>query len=270
VLTLLPGLLFFCNCPEGSCVEMDDEQRLGAEPATHVLPEKEVEYEECSNFGRWIAEVTRHQQHLLAKDYWAWKEDRVRARQEIMSDASETTPKVDSASVMRDLPHKYKPFRDPRSIRLFRLFDVDLDAREIIGCFYEETLVQNINSWFEAKGRLYEALSYTWQQPVEGVLEDSTERPWAVIVCQHIAHGRGAESFTASAITLGHNLAAYLKAIINAHVRDQVSLAFEIWIDALCIDQNNAAERQAQIELMGNIYSAATKVHIWLGENTKD
>jgi hypothetical protein len=39
-----------------------------------------------------------------------------------------------------------------------------------------------------------------------------------------------------------------------------------LWIDALCIDQTNVDERAAQLLLMGNIYSSATRVILWLGK----
>ncbi|KAJ4361009.1 uncharacterized protein N0V89_001578 [Didymosphaeria variabile] len=39
------------------------------------------------------------------------------------------------------------------------------------------------------------------------------------------------------------------------------------WIDALCIDQNNAAERNHQVQEMGNIYATAKEVIIWLGKH---
>ncbi|KAF2830078.1 HET-domain-containing protein [Ophiobolus disseminans] len=38
-----------------------------------------------------------------------------------------------------------------------------------------------------------------------------------------------------------------------------------VWVDALCIDQNNRDERATQVRLMGLIYSKATSVAIWLG-----
>jgi hypothetical protein len=38
-----------------------------------------------------------------------------------------------------------------------------------------------------------------------------------------------------------------------------------VWIDALCIDQQNKDERAAQVRLMGHIYSQAVSVAIWLG-----
>jgi hypothetical protein len=37
------------------------------------------------------------------------------------------------------------------------------------------------------------------------------------------------------------------------------------WIDAICIDQNSIRERNHQVSLMGNIYSQAERVIVWLG-----
>ncbi|KAL1600718.1 hypothetical protein SLS60_007106 [Paraconiothyrium brasiliense] len=38
-----------------------------------------------------------------------------------------------------------------------------------------------------------------------------------------------------------------------------------LWIDALCIDQSNVAERNHQVQKMGEIYKTADEVIIWLG-----
>jgi hypothetical protein len=38
-----------------------------------------------------------------------------------------------------------------------------------------------------------------------------------------------------------------------------------LWIDAICIDQNNISERNHQVSQMGNIYRNARQVIIWLG-----
>ncbi|CAN9259514.1 unnamed protein product [Alternaria alternata] len=40
-----------------------------------------------------------------------------------------------------------------------------------------------------------------------------------------------------------------------------------LWIDALCIDQSNNAERSHQVQQMGHIFSCAVKVISWLGDN---
>ena len=38
-----------------------------------------------------------------------------------------------------------------------------------------------------------------------------------------------------------------------------------LWVDAICIDQNNGIERNHQVKHMGDIYKEADKVIIWLG-----
>ena len=43
-----------------------------------------------------------------------------------------------------------------------------------------------------------------------------------------------------------------------------------IWVDAVCIDQSNMDERIQQIKLMGEIYTWAEVVYIWLGHGSLD
>lgn len=45
--------------------------------------------------------------------------------------------------------------------------------------------------------------------------------------------------------------------------------AFTIWIDAICINQKDDTERSHQVTLMGDIYSHASTVYVWLGEGTE-
>lgn len=42
---------------------------------------------------------------------------------------------------------------------------------------------------------------------------------------------------------------------------------FVMWIDAICVDQNNISERNQQVQLMSDIYSNASRVCVWLGED---
>jgi Heterokaryon incompatibility protein (HET) len=51
------------------------------------------------------------------------------------------------------------------------------------------------------------------------------------------------------------------------HLRRKLSI-FTIWVDAVCIDQDNADEKSQQIPLMGEIYSHAQTVYVWLREGT--
>jgi hypothetical protein len=39
-----------------------------------------------------------------------------------------------------------------------------------------------------------------------------------------------------------------------------------MWIDAVCINQQNLAERADQVKKMKNIYQMASKVTVWLGQ----
>ncbi|KAK6218473.1 Ankyrin and HET domain-containing protein [Colletotrichum tabaci] len=43
-----------------------------------------------------------------------------------------------------------------------------------------------------------------------------------------------------------------------------------LWADSICIDQSNAAEKNVQVALMGDIYRTAECVRIWLGEDDQD
>lgn len=43
-----------------------------------------------------------------------------------------------------------------------------------------------------------------------------------------------------------------------------------LWIDGICIDQNNVRERNAQVALMARIYKAAITTRVWLGPEKED
>lgn len=43
-----------------------------------------------------------------------------------------------------------------------------------------------------------------------------------------------------------------------------------LWIDAICIDQNNISEQTDQVRHMKHIYTSADRVLIWLGSSDAD
>ncbi|KAF4434511.1 heterokaryon incompatibility het-6 [Fusarium acutatum] len=45
------------------------------------------------------------------------------------------------------------------------------------------------------------------------------------------------------------------------------SSKFTVWIDAICINQEDTAEKEFQVPLMGKIYSRSTEVVVWLGKS---
>jgi hypothetical protein len=51
-------------------------------------------------------------------------------------------------------------------------------------------------------------------------------------------------------------------------VAQQNSMSSRLWIDAICIDQINNAERTHQVQQMGHIFSRAIELIAWLGTDT--
>jgi hypothetical protein len=65
-------------------------------------------------------------------------------------------------------------------------------------------------------------------------------------------------------LKITQSLAAALR-----HIRDQ-EIALPLWVDQVCINQQDILERNSQVKLMGQIYSKAFKVVIWLGEEDRN
>ncbi|KAI0506061.1 HET-domain-containing protein [Xylaria bambusicola] len=89
----------------------------------------------------------------------------------------------------------------------------------------------------------YEALSYAW---------GSTEKDEMIEIS-------GTGNCLHSRLPVTSNLAVALR-----HIRfdDRPRI---IWIDAVCIDQENVQERSLQVQRMGEIFSLASGVVVWLG-----
>lgn len=87
----------------------------------------------------------------------------------------------------------------------------------------------------------YEALSYTWD----------TES----VAFHH----------TAPIILNGHRfqVTANLESALH-HLRHELSPR-TFWVDAICIDQENTAEKEQQVKVMHQIYDCAKQVVVWLG-----
>jgi len=70
-------------------------------------------------------------------------------------------------------------------------------------------------------------------------------------------------------VQIRENLRHALDSIIS--VRDAVNDGpAGLWIDSICIDQSNTAEKNHQVQQMSNIYSTATTVVSWLGLHTPE
>ncbi|KIM94396.1 hypothetical protein OIDMADRAFT_71339, partial [Oidiodendron maius Zn] len=88
----------------------------------------------------------------------------------------------------------------------------------------------------------YEALSYTWGKP----------HPTTTLTCNGVSYG------------VTNNL---YSALHHLRLPDRPRY---IWVDALCINQNDIPERNVQVREMIRIYSGAKRVVIWLGGAAAD
>ncbi|KUJ08711.1 HET-domain-containing protein, partial [Mollisia scopiformis] len=85
----------------------------------------------------------------------------------------------------------------------------------------------------------FEALSYVWGNP----------NPPNTIECNNQPH------------SVTPNLAL---AIRRLRMPDGTRV---VWIDAICVNQEDLNERSQQVQLMREIYSQAWRVVVWLGED---
>lgn len=130
--------------------------------------------------------------------------------------------------------YKYKPIDlDRAGVRLLRLLKAN---------FMDEIQCDLFDGWIDQSedGIPYDALSYTW---------GSTKKVAQITVNGSIMH-------------VTSNLHTALLHLRYEKV-DRI-----LWIDAICIDQNNMAERRHQVQHMSRIYKEAERVVIWLGEGT--
>jgi hypothetical protein len=86
---------------------------------------------------------------------------------------------------------------------------------------------------------MYDALSYRWE---------------------------GGDSQTVSINGADLHVTDNLYAALRSLRREAGPLPRMIWVDSLCINQGSPAERAEQVKLMGEIYTQARTVRIWLGE----
>ena len=125
--------------------------------------------------------------------------------------------------------YKHTPLTHAKNIRLLQ-----------VDPFESETPIVNVFEVSLAKTPTYNALSYAWGVPQSD--------------CYIFCNGHP--------LTVTPNCrAALLRLRQNA---DYLTL----WIDSICIDQTSDSEKSVQVPLMGEIYSRADKVLIWLGEES--
>ena len=136
----------------------------------------------------------------------------------------------------------YEPLATQTHIRLLRRLNSDDNG--LIPCphFYFE-------SYDLPSSPEFTALSYTWGSCMESEDADnhSDEKVYTV-------------ECNGQLCSVTENLFDFLSTIMQDF----------LWIDALCINQQDNDEKAIQVSLMGQIYAAANIVIMWLGKDTSD
>lgn len=116
----------------------------------------------------------------------------------------------------------------------------------------------------------YNCLSYTWGTPFGlGDSDSSSPEPadasavWHQTTRIHVSCPGGNSGF----LFVKKNLHDFL---VEFDRRSDTTLTRSIWIDALCINQDDLTERAAQVAVMGDIYRNCESVIIWFGMKDAD
>ncbi|KAG2129759.1 heterokaryon incompatibility protein-domain-containing protein [Suillus clintonianus] len=132
---------------------------------------------------------------------------------------------------------RYQPLPTSSSIRLLRI-------REFVSTLDYDLVEVDLET-----NPVYDALSYTWH-----LKEQSSTTSGVDSECGGSINCNG------------------MKLDVTANLRDGL-LRLEhlrqntlIWIDAICINQQDLEERSAQVNMMGRIFHSARTVVVWLGE----
>ncbi|KAH7480438.1 hypothetical protein FOMA001_g8821 [Fusarium oxysporum f. sp. matthiolae] len=121
----------------------------------------------------------------------------------------------------------------------FRLLEILAGDGDVVQCKLHVCSLQENET-------AYEALSYTWGNP------DASGDRKIDIMCNGTSH----------TIVISGSLHIALRELR----RNNTSRV--IWADAICINQEDAKERGQQVALMGQIFSGAWQVVVWLGEES--
>ncbi|RYP79497.1 hypothetical protein DL770_006636 [Monosporascus sp. CRB-9-2] len=140
--------------------------------------------------------------------------------------------------------YKYKPLPERGNIRLVRILP---DDENIHGLKLELSLA-SFDDYIP-----YIALSYTW-----GCAELNFETGE-----EAYAQGKFYVECQGASVKITENLFDFLqRANKDPSTKEQY-----YWIDQICINQADLAERGHQVGMMGAVFKSAREVHVWLGKN---
>jgi hypothetical protein len=140
---------------------------------------------------------------------------------------------MDDEILSSQTEYKYAPLQGPHSVRLLTLHPAASYETPIRISLREASLDVSVK---------FAAVSYTW------ATEDGDCSLSKRVECD------------GAIIKITANCDAAIRRI------RQVEIGFDVWIDAICINQSNDDEKSLQIPLMRQIYGNALWVALWIGE----
>ncbi|KAF2651311.1 HET-domain-containing protein [Lophiostoma macrostomum CBS 122681] len=123
------------------------------------------------------------------------------------------------------------------------------------------------NSWIHPDPSFDEALYYGYADdytPDPACMYEALSYVWGVEESNAYLHIKSTWHPISQRLPLKTNLETALR---HLRYRDRPRT---LWIDAICINQQNIAERNEQVHRMGSIYRRASRVVVWLGEAASD
>ncbi|KAG1749636.1 heterokaryon incompatibility protein-domain-containing protein [Suillus paluster] len=136
---------------------------------------------------------------------------------------------------------RYQPLSTSSSIRLLRI-------RKFVSILEYDLIEADLEN-----NPVYDALSYTWQ------------------LDKHSSTTSGIDSERGGSISCnGMNLNVTANLLYGLLRLERLRQDTLIWIDAICINQQDLEERGAQVNMMGRIFGSARTVVVWLGEPSSD
>ena len=138
--------------------------------------------------------------------------------------------------------YQYKSLRtDTVTIRILKVLSAVNDCERV--CKLEEVIVDQIPP--------FTALSYCWGTPKGTIpttfIEDSGQR---------------------ATINITASLDSFLRQYVISY--PDPLMRPKLWVDAVCMNQQDVKEKSSQVAMMHGIYQRAERVIVWLGESTME
>lgn len=149
--------------------------------------------------------------------------------------------------------YRYQPLVAADAVRVLVVHPADSLDEPLHCSIVQYILSTELYSDNYCNDRHYSAVSYRWGP---GLF------PCQLFIDKPLV--RGTSGAASAYLKITANVDSLLRHLRKAHK------AVSLWTDSVCLNQNDEEEKAQQIPRMGDIYRAAKKVHIWLGNDNID